>query len=100
MAEVATGGYIRATPHRVIAPRTGQDRFSIIGFYNPKLAAELVPIPLPPELSSRARGISDDEDNPYFTQFGYNELKGWLRGHPHVAKLYYPQAFESADERC
>ncbi|MFD9333177.1 isopenicillin N synthase family dioxygenase [Streptomyces sp. NPDC060028] len=92
MSEVATGGYVRATPHRVVAPRAGQERFSVIGFYNPRLEARLAPVALPSELAGKARGISDDPHNPYFAQFGENELKGWFRGHPHVARLHYPQA--------
>jgi len=40
-----TGGRIRATLHRVIAP--GRERFSIPFFYEPAAEAEIVPLPLP-----------------------------------------------------
>ena len=43
LLEVATGGYLRATRHRVRAPRPGTDRVSIPYFLNPALDA-LVPI--------------------------------------------------------
>ncbi|MFJ9854854.1 isopenicillin N synthase family dioxygenase [Streptomyces sp. NPDC101150] len=91
MGEVAGGGFITATPHRVIAPTAGRDRYSVIGFYNPHLDAHLTPLPLPPGLAARARGVSDDPANPYLTPFGRNELKGWLRGHPHIAAVHFPE---------
>jgi isopenicillin N synthase-like dioxygenase len=40
-----TGGRVRATRHRVIAPRTA--RFSIPFFYEPRVDAEIAPLPLP-----------------------------------------------------
>jgi isopenicillin N synthase-like dioxygenase len=39
-----TGGRVRATKHRVIAPR--QARFSIPFFYEPRVDAEIAPLPL------------------------------------------------------
>ena len=40
-----TGGRIRATAHRVIAPE--RERFSIPFFYEPRIDAEIAPLPLP-----------------------------------------------------
>jgi isopenicillin N synthase-like dioxygenase len=39
-----TGGRVRATRHRVIAPKTA--RFSIPFFYEPCVGAEIAPLPL------------------------------------------------------
>ncbi len=39
-----TGGRVRATRHRVIAPKT--ERFSIPFFYEPRVNAEIAPLPL------------------------------------------------------
>ena len=39
-----TGGRVRATRHRVIAPKTA--RFSIPFFYEPRVDAEIAPLPL------------------------------------------------------
>lgn len=39
-----TGGRVRATRHRVIAPKT--ERFSIPFFYEPRVDAEIAPLPL------------------------------------------------------
>jgi isopenicillin N synthase-like dioxygenase len=40
-----TGGVIKATEHRVIGP--GRERFSIPFFYEPRVDAEIAPLPLP-----------------------------------------------------
>jgi len=39
-----TGGRVRATRHRVVAPKTA--RFSIPFFYEPRVDAEIAPLPL------------------------------------------------------
>lgn len=89
MLEVATRGYLRATVHRVVSPPTTQDRYSIPFFLGPRLDAAVPPIPLPPELAARARGIEDDPDNPLLAVYGENALKGWLRAHPRVAARWW-----------
>jgi isopenicillin N synthase-like dioxygenase len=43
--ECWTGGVIKATEHRVIGP--GRERFSIPFFYEPRVDAEIAPLPLP-----------------------------------------------------
>jgi isopenicillin N synthase-like dioxygenase len=90
MLEVATGGYLAATIHRVQAPPPGVDRYSVPFFWSPRLDAVVHPVPLPPELQAEARGISDDPDNPMLSSYGMNVLKGRARAHPDVAELHHP----------
>jgi isopenicillin N synthase-like dioxygenase len=90
MLQVATGGYLRATPHRVISPPPGARRHSIAYFFNPKLEAKFAPIPLPPELAGAAHGAQNTNLNdPVFNVVGANILKTRLRAHPDVAAKYY-----------
>ncbi|AUI50865.1 isopenicillin N synthase family dioxygenase [Arthrobacter crystallopoietes] len=91
MLEVATEGYITATIHRVQAPPPGVDRYSVPFFWSPRLDAKIDPIPLPDELKSESRGLSDDPNNPMLAQFGANMLKGRARAHPDVTEKYYPE---------
>jgi len=90
MLQVATGGYLRATPHRVKSPPPGVERQSIAYFFNPKLEAKFAPIPLPPELEAEAHGAQNiDPNDPVFNVVGANILKTRLRAHPDVAAKYY-----------
>lgn len=90
MLEVATGGYLAATIHRVQAPAPGVDRFSIPFFWSPRLDAVIEPIELPARLAAEARGVSQDPRNPMLASYGANVLKGWLRAHPQVARMHHP----------
>ena len=90
MLQVATGGYLRATPHRVISPPPGTERYSVAYFFNPKLEAQFAPMPLPPELARQAKGTQNpNPDDPVFDIVGANILKTRLRAHPDVAQKYY-----------
>ncbi|MBJ7339239.1 2-oxoglutarate and iron-dependent oxygenase domain-containing protein [Mycolicibacterium sp.] len=89
LLEVATGGYLRATRHRVIAPRPGADRVSIPYFLNPALDATIPIITLPPELAALSRGVEADPANPIFDTYGENAWKSRTRAHPDVAELHH-----------
>ncbi len=90
MLQVATGGYLRATPHRVLSPPLGKERHSIAYFFNPRIEANLEPIPLPKELAGAAHGPQNtDPDDPVFNVVGENILKTRLRAHPDVAAKFY-----------
>lgn len=91
MLEVATGGYLAATIHRVQAPPAGVDRYSVPFFWSPRLDAVVNPVPLPTDLQADARGISDDPNNPMLSSYGLNVLKGRVRAHPDVAELHHPK---------
>ncbi len=89
LLEVATGGYLRATRHRVLAPAPDTDRVSIPFFLNPALDAVIPLIELPPDLAARSRGVETDPDNPIFNTYGENAWKSRTRAHPDVAELHH-----------
>ncbi|WP_032399049.1 isopenicillin N synthase family dioxygenase [Rhodococcoides fascians] len=89
LLEVATGGYLRATRHRVIAPGPGTDRVSVPYFLSPALDAVVPIITLPPELARHSRGVEDDPDNPIYDTYGENAWKSRTRAHPDVALLHH-----------
>ncbi len=90
LMEFATGGYLKATVHRVVSPPAGQTRLSIPFFYNPALDSTVPRIDLPPELAAAATGVSHDPDNIISGTFGDNMLKARLRAHPDVAAHHHP----------
>ncbi|MFT4122749.1 MAG: 2-oxoglutarate and iron-dependent oxygenase domain-containing protein [Microbacteriaceae bacterium] len=91
MLELATGGYLKATLHRVISPRRGQDRISVPFFYNPRLDARVPRLELPAALAAEARGLSADPTaSPILQVYGDNVLRYRLRAHPDVAALQHP----------
>ncbi|WP_395666117.1 isopenicillin N synthase family dioxygenase [Methylocella sp.] len=87
--ELASGGYLPATVHRVVGPPPGQDRLSAAFFLGPRHEAEAPRLVLPPELAREANGVSNDPDNPLLRHAGENYLKGRLRSHPDVAARHY-----------
>lgn len=89
MLEIVSGGYMRATVHRVVSPDTTQDRISVPFFPGPRLDAVIPQVALPPELAAKARGVEADPDNPMSELYGENVLKGWLRAHPKVAERWW-----------
>ncbi|AYJ50448.1 isopenicillin N synthase family dioxygenase [Rhodococcus sp. P1Y] len=89
LLEVATQGYLRATRHRVLAPRPGADRVSIPFFLNPALDEVIPIIELPEELAARSRGVETDPTNPIFSTYGENAWKSRTRAHPDVAELHH-----------
>ena len=89
LLEVATGGYLRATRHRVLAPPPGHDRISIPYFLNPGLDAQIPVLDLPADLAARSRGVELDPDNPIFNTYGENAWKSRTRAHPDVAELHH-----------
>ena len=94
LLEVATNGYLKATVHRVISPRIGDDRISIPFFYAPALDSTIPVLPLPAELAEQATGITTDPGNPIFTTYGENVLKSRLRAHPDVAAIHHSDLVE------
>ncbi|EME98833.1 isopenicillin N synthase family oxygenase [Streptomyces mobaraensis NBRC 13819 = DSM 40847] len=88
LLEVATNGYLKATNHRVVSPPGARERYSVPFFYNPRLDARIEPVPFP--YAHRAPGVTQDAANPLFAEYGRNEIKGWLRAHPGVARRHHP----------
>lgn len=89
LLELASNGYLKATVHRVVSPRPGQERYSVAFFLGARLDAEVPLLALPPELAAEARGPTSDPQNPLFRNVGANYLKGRLRSHPDVARKYH-----------
>jgi isopenicillin N synthase-like dioxygenase len=90
MLELATGGYLKATLHRVISPLKGSDRISVPFFFNPSLDTVMPTLELSPELAAEARGLSVDPTNsPILTTYGDNVLRYRLRAHPNVAAIHH-----------
>ncbi|WP_207841278.1 isopenicillin N synthase family dioxygenase [Williamsia soli] len=90
MLEVATGGYLRATKHRVVTPPGAAERLSIPYFFSPALDAVIPTIALPKTLADKARGVEQDPANPLFTTYGENTWKSRTRAHPDVFAKWYP----------
>jgi isopenicillin N synthase-like dioxygenase len=89
LLELASGGYYRATLHRVRSPAAGRARQSLAFFFAARLDAVVPCLPLPAALKAAARGVSVDPENPLFRDVASNTLKGRLRSHPDVAARFY-----------
>ncbi|TBN57563.1 isopenicillin N synthase family oxygenase [Glaciihabitans arcticus] len=90
MLELATGGYLKATLHRVLSPLVGTDRISVPFFFNPSLDTVMPRLTLSPELAAEARGVSSDPENaPILETYGDNVLRYRLRAHPNVAEAHH-----------
>ncbi|GAT72846.1 isopenicillin N synthase [Microbacterium sp. HM58-2] len=90
LLEYATGGYLKATNHRVVSPKAPDERISIPFFFNPALDKRLPLIDLPAELAAAATGVTEDPRNPIHALYGENALKSRLRAHPDVAAIHHP----------
>jgi isopenicillin N synthase-like dioxygenase len=86
LLELATGGYLRATEHRVNL-RHAADRISVPYFFNPRLDAQIPTLSLPPELAAWA-SLRADPSDPIFSVYGRNAWKSRLRAHPDVAAAH------------
>ncbi|MGP6171339.1 isopenicillin N synthase family dioxygenase [Microbacterium sp. A196] len=89
MLEYATGGYLKATNHRVVSPTAPDDRISVPFFFNPALDARVPVIDLPAELKAHSRGVGDESSNPIEGLYGENALRYRLRAHPNVAAIQH-----------
>jgi isopenicillin N synthase-like dioxygenase len=89
LLELATGGYLRATEHRVNL-RHSADRISVPYFFNPRLDARIPALRLPAALARRAdpRADPSDPSDPIFSVYGRNAWKSRLRAHPDVAAAH------------
>jgi len=93
MVEFATGGYLKATVHRVLSqPR---ERISVPIFFNPSMDAQFPTLTLPPELAAEARGVTQDPNDKIHALYGNNLLKSRLRAHPDVAAIHHADLVES-----
>jgi isopenicillin N synthase-like dioxygenase len=91
LLEVATGGYLRATEHRVNLQGPAAERISVPYFFNPRLDAQIPVLSLPEQLGALA-DRSEDPSDPIFSVYGRNAWKSRLRAHPDVAAAHGYQA--------
>lgn len=103
MMQAASNGYLRATPHRVQSPPSGQQRLSLAYFFNPMLESVFAPVELPPALQAEMQAelkagveplAAPLPDDPVFATFGENTLKIRLRAHPDVAAKHYANSHD------
>jgi isopenicillin N synthase-like dioxygenase len=87
LLEVATGGYLRATEHRVNLRASASERLSVPYFFNPRLDARIPVLSLPAQLAARA-AMRPDPSDPIFAVYGRNAWKSRLRAHPDVAAAH------------
>ena len=89
LLEVATGGYLRATEHRVNLDGATAERISIPYFFNPRLDAQLPVLTLPDDLVAEMGQPSlPDPSDPIHAVYGRNAWKSRLRAHPDVAAAH------------
>jgi isopenicillin N synthase-like dioxygenase len=96
-AEILSGGYFLATPHRVRL--TAAPRISVPFFYNPALSATVTPLVHPEQLSLLPWERSDvpptwrmssNSDNTLLSSVGENTFKSLARSHPTVFARHHP----------
>jgi isopenicillin N synthase-like dioxygenase len=87
LLEVATGGYLRATEHRVNLDGSADERISVPYFFNPRLDAQIPVLSLPDELGALAEK-RDDPSDPIYSVYGRNAWKSRMRAHPDVAAVH------------
>ena len=97
MLEVASGGYVTATTHRVVSPPPGTDRLSIPFFFNPRLDYITTPLAIASSLAAPSTRRVEDTRDVLFTEYGRNALRGWFRSHPRVAERYYSELLTVTD---
>lgn len=91
MLEVASGGYLRATEHRVLVSPgdPASERISVPYFFNPRLDAAIPVLTLPGDLAAQARGVTVDPSNDrIYSVYGRNAWKSRVRAHPDVAAAH------------
>ena len=96
--ELASNGFLKATPHRVVSPAESVERLSIAFFLGARLDATVPVLDLDPDLAAQAGGLTQDPLNPLFREVGRNYLKGRLRSHPDVAQRHHADLLEAADK--
>lgn len=91
MLQRATGGYLQATPHRVMSPGDGApERLSAALFFNPRFESVFEALPIEFTADAGADEPIDVAGEPILASFGENNLKVRLRSHPDVAARHYP----------
>mmetsp|Transcript_17608 Transcript_17608/g.42976 ORF Transcript_17608/g.42976 Transcript_17608/m.42976 type:complete len:348 (+) Transcript_17608:113-1156(+) len=87
VAELLSGGYFLATPHRVLS--TGASRLSVPYFHNPTLEAVVSPLELSNSLPWERDELYEEQhwrrsNNLMMHEYGSNAFKSLARSHPAV----------------
>ncbi|KAL1511689.1 hypothetical protein AB1Y20_004979 [Prymnesium parvum] len=93
VAQLVSGGYLLATPHRVLSGPSA--RLSVPFFFNPTLTAKVSPIELPSTLKwERDEQYAETShwrrpNNTMLTDYGLNAFKSLARSHQAVFHIYH-----------
>ena len=100
LAQIFSGGYLLATPHRVLRPHHGR-RISMPIFYNPKLDHVMESMVDPKDLVWDRKGQNQwlRKENALMGSVGENSLKSLSRSHPEVFKRHHPDLEILSDGR-
>lgn len=108
MLQLATSGYLLATPHRV-KNCSDRARYSVPYFFNPKLDFSVSAIDLDPSLvwrrpkpsveAVRATDSHGVSANALIPCYGENAFKSLARSHPEVMKRHHSDLFVQPDGR-
>lgn len=95
VAQLVSGGYFLATPHRVLRP--ARERISVPFFYNPRLDATVEALRLPEGLEwdrepdyESGGGHWVREGNIMLGSYGANAFKSLARSHVDVFRAHHP----------
>ncbi len=89
LAQIFSGGYLLATPHRVLRPE--DSRISLPVFYNPKLDHVMESMVNPEGLTWNRKGQNQwlRKENTLMGSVGENSFKSLARSHPEVFKRHH-----------
>ncbi|KAK1732479.1 iron/ascorbate-dependent oxidoreductase family protein [Skeletonema marinoi] len=89
LAQIFSGGYLMATPHRVLRPQ--DSRISLPVFYNPKLDHVMESMVNPEELTWNRKGQNQwlRKENALMGSVGENSFKSLARSHAEVFKRHH-----------
>jgi isopenicillin N synthase-like dioxygenase len=90
LAQIFSGGYLLATPHRVVRPKK-RNRISLPVFYNPKLDHVMECMINFSHLRWERNGRSQwlREENTLLGSVGENSFKSLARSHPQVFQRHH-----------
>ncbi|BDB40078.1 2-oxobutyrate oxidase [Mycobacterium kiyosense] len=88
LLEFATGGYLRATEHRVDLGAATAERISVAYFFNPRLDARIPVLASGAERAAAQWAPPADPSDPIYAEYGRNAWKSRLRAHPDVAAAH------------
>ena len=101
MLQIMTGGYYKATPHRVLSPPSSVEnkaRLSIPYFWNPRLDF-VAKVDEEIAKKSQSEMISNDDmgNNRIINVYGENAFKSLARSHPKVFNKHHPDLIVKSD---